>query len=250
MKACTLGLKDDPPAPQEPESVPHASVHVPSGGNGGLLHLVCPPPRLPSRTGGVRAGGIGSVLAHTLVATLLVALAIRSGTTPTAPEIARREPLQLPRMVFLQHAEPGGGGGGGGDGKRMQPSRPRAQAGGRGRLIAPLDPPVVVSDRLLEPVTTTTRVVLDARPLAATTDFWFGLPDAQSSLPYSGGPGSGGGVGSGTGSGVGPGIGSGIGPGSGGGFGGGGSSLVKSVPIHEPSIAAGGTRIVRAILGR
>ena len=28
------------------------------------------------------------------------------------------------------------------------------------------------------------------------------------------------------------------------------SSLVKSVPIHEPSIAAGGTRMVRAISGR
>jgi hypothetical protein len=28
------------------------------------------------------------------------------------------------------------------------------------------------------------------------------------------------------------------------------SSFVKSVPIHEPSMAAGGTRIVRAIFGR
>jgi TonB family protein len=64
-------------------------------------------------------------------------------------------------------------------------------------------------------------VVLDARPLAGTTDFWFGVPGAQSSLPYSGGPGSGGGVGGGTGSGIGSGNGPGIGPGSGGGFGGG-----------------------------
>jgi TonB family protein len=48
-----------------------------------------------------------------------------------------------------------------------------------------------------------------------------GMPEAPSSLPFSLGPGSGGGVGEGTGTGIGSGRGAGYGPGSGGGFGGG-----------------------------
>jgi TonB family protein len=159
---------------------------------------------------------------------MLLALAIRSGTTPAAPEApARREPLHLPRMVFLQRPEPGGGGGGGG--KRMAQPPSRAQARGNDRLTMPVAAPVVMSEQPRDTPTPAAQLVLDARPLAGGTDLLIGLPEAPASLPFSGGPGSGGGVGSGTGTGLGSGSGPGIGPGSGGGFGGGAYHLGRGV---------------------
>lgn len=65
------------------------------------------------------------------------------------------------------------------------------------------------------------EVLLEAKPLSAGTLFAAGLPEGPPSLPFSQGPGVGGGVGEGTGSGIGQGTGPGIGPGTGGGFGGG-----------------------------
>ena len=60
------------------------------------------------------------------------------------------------------------------------------------------------------------QLVLDAKPLASGTTFVIGAPEAPEGLPFSQGPGSGGGVGEGTGTGIGSGTGPGIGPGSGG----------------------------------
>jgi protein TonB len=64
-------------------------------------------------------------------------------------------------------------------------------------------------------------LVVPNQPLASGTAFLIGLPDALPSLPFSQGPGFGGGVGEGTGTGIGSGSGPGLGRGSGGGFGGG-----------------------------
>ena len=185
-----------------------------------LLCLVLPAPRLPQRARTVRAGGIVSVLLHVVVVTAVVVVAARSGSIATSPEAAsNRQPLQLPRMVFLQMPGPGGGGGGGG---KRQPAPPsRAQAAGRDRLTMQVAKPVIASEEPKDTATPPQQVVLEAKPLASGTTFITGLPDAASSLPFSQGIGSGGGVGGGRGTGIGAGTGSGVGPGSGGGFGGG-----------------------------
>jgi len=81
------------------------------------------------------------------------------------------------------------------------------------------------------------QLVLDAKPLSSGTTFVIGAPDAPEGLPFSQGPGSGGGVGEGTGTGIGSGTGPGIGPGSGGGFGGGvyrpGGGVIGPVLVKE-----------------
>src|SRR5262245_56598918 len=81
------------------------------------------------------------------------------------------------------------------------------------------------------------QVMLDARPLASGATFMIGAADAPIGLPFSQGPGSGGGVGDGTGTGIGSGSGAGLGPGSGGGFGGGvfrpGGGVIGPVLVSE-----------------
>jgi TonB family protein len=85
----------------------------------------------------------------------------------------------------------------------------------------PVAKPVIASEQPPDEDAAPQQVVLDAKPLAAGTEYVFGLPDAGPGLSLSRGPGSGGGVGGGTGTGLGSGTGPGVGPGSGGGFGGG-----------------------------
>jgi len=183
-----------------------------------LLCLVAPAPRLPRRAGAVGAGGLVSVLLHIVVVTTVVLVAARSGSVAPSPGAAsNRQPLQLPRMVFLQTPGPGGGGGGGGTRQPAPPSR--AQAIGRDRLTIQVAKPVVASEQPKDATTPPQQVVLDAKPLASGTALWTGLPDVSSSLPFSQGPGVGGGAGEGTGTGIGSGTGPGLGPGSGGGFG-------------------------------
>ncbi|MGH9146589.1 MAG: energy transducer TonB [Vicinamibacterales bacterium] len=187
-----------------------------------FLCLVLPAPRLPQRANTARISGLISLLWHGIVVTALILVA-RLAVTPAPPqsidrsEPAANNPVQVPRIVFLQTPGPGGGGGGGGNRQSAPPSR--AQGIGRDRLTLPVARRPVTSEQPTDLPPTPQRVVLDALPLAAGTSFQAGLPDAPASLPFSQGPGVGGGVGTGTGTGIGSGAGPGLGRGSGGGFG-------------------------------
>jgi protein TonB len=183
------------------------------------LHLGLPAPRLPKRSRSGRTSALITAVLHASAAALLAALTLgqsigtRRETTNASPQ-----PIQLPRMVFLQVPGPGGGGGGGGN---RQPSPPsRAHGPGRDRLTIPAARPVRADLHPAEPVPQA-LVVLNAVPLAAGNAYQMGMPEAPPSLPLSLGPGVGGGVGDGVGTGLGSGRGPGFGPGSGGGFGGG-----------------------------
>lgn len=182
-----------------------------------MLRLVLPPPRMPRRAR--RTGGAASALFHVAVAALLVAAWPRPDPAASSTARSTHQPLQLPRLVFLQSPAPGGGGGGGGNRQPTPPSR--AQAIGRDRVTVPVRKPSVPSERLEDVPPPPQEVLLEARPLSTGTLFATGLPEGPPSLPLSLGPGLGGGVGDGTGSGIGAGTGPGIGTGAGGGFGGG-----------------------------
>ena len=189
------------------------------------LRLCLAAPRLPERGRSMRAGTVMSLLMHATALTglLLIGPLSRLGPPPlpdkaAAPISNRQPPLEIPRLVFLQNPAPGGGGGGGGNRHPTPPSR--AQAIGHDRLTIPVAKPVTVT-RLNTDSPPPQQLVLDAKPLASGTTFVIGAPDAPAGLPFSQGPGSGGGIGEGTGTGIGSGTGPGIGPGSGGGFGGG-----------------------------
>lgn len=226
----SLSLHEYAPVPARPSAHQRASrtqqAYLPSQRS--LLCLVPPAPRLPPRADAARAAGLGSVLLHIVVVTTVVLLAARSGPVAASPDAASdRQPLQLPRMVFLQMPGlPGGGGGGG----RRQPAPPsRADAVGRDRLTIRTARPVSATEQPKDVPDPPQRVVLDAKPLASGTTLMTGLPEALSSLPFSQGSGAGGGVGRGGGTGVGSGEGPGMGPGSGGGFGGGAYRLGSGV---------------------
>ena len=183
-----------------------------------LLDLVIPAPTLPRRR--VRASAIVSAAVHVSLAALIVLLTSGSPDTDRRLEAPRStpEPVQMPRMVFLQVPGPGGGGGGGGNRQPAPPSR--AQGIGRDRITMPTARPVRPEPALSEPEASQ-PIVLNAVPLSAGNAYQMGMPEAPSSLPYSLGPGVGGGAGGGRGTGLGSGVGPGFGPGSGGGFGGG-----------------------------
>ena len=182
-----------------------------------MLSLVLPPPRMPPRA--QPTGRALSALFHVGVAALLMAVWSRPEPAASPAGKTTHQPLQLPRLVFLQSPAPGGGGGGGGNRQRTPPSR--AQAVGRDRITVPVRKRSAPSERMEDVAPARQEVLLEAKPLSAGTLFAAGLPDAPPSLPFSLGPGVGGGVGDGTGSGIGPGTGPGIGAGTGGGFGGG-----------------------------
>ena len=183
------------------------------------LHLVLPAPRLPKRSRSGRASAIVTAVLHVSAAALLAMLSLGQpiGAPPETTN-ASPQPIQLPRMVFLQVPGPGGGGGGGGNRQSSPPSR--ASSPGRDRLTIPAARPVRAEHNPPEPVPQLVAV-LNAVPIAAGDAYQMGMPEAPSSLPLSLGPGVGGGVGSGAGTGIGSGRGPGFGPGSGGGFGGG-----------------------------
>lgn len=200
---------------------------------GSFLHLVLPVPRLPQRASVARVSGLVSLVWHLTVVTALI-LAARLAIAPEAspPSIADRQrattqPVQVPRIVFLQKPGPSGGGGGGGTRQSVPPSR--AQGVGRDRQTLPIPRPLVVSEQPTDLARLPQQVLLDSIPLASGTAFQAGLPDAPPSLGFSQGPGSGGGVGTGTGTGIGSGTGPGWGSGSGGGFGGGAYQLGSGV---------------------
>ena len=191
----------------------------------------------------MRAGGILSLLIHTAAFTGLVVIGTlsRPALLPApskAEAISNRQPMERPRIVFLQvpASARGGGGGGGGGGNRHPTPPSRAQAIGRDRLTVPVARPVTAT-RLTADSPPPQQLVLDAKPLASGTTFVIGAPDAPPGLPFSQGPGSGGGVGEGIGTGIGSGTGPGIGPGTGGGFGGGvyrpGGGVVGPVLVRE-----------------
>ena len=207
-------------------------------GRASLLQLVAPPPRLPQRRTAAGGSGIASVLAHALVAALVFAAAVRPSSNPASPEATvERQPLQLPRLVFLQTPESGGGGGGGGARQRTPASH--AQAPGPDRVTLQVSEPVIETAPPSDPVPAPQPLLLDAKPLAAGGELLFGLPDAGAPAAFSQGPGSGGGAGRGSGTGLGSGTGPGIGPGSGGGIGGGvyhlGSGVVPPTLLKRVS---------------
>lgn len=220
-----LGLVDYPPIPTaaRPSSTDLPPETTP-GAERSLLHLVQAAPRLPQRGRSMGAGGILALLMH---ASALTGLVLAGPLWQSAPEaapgtaraasIANRQSLEVPRIVFLPIPGPGGGGGGGGNRQPAPPSR--AQAIGRDRVTMPVAKRVTVTQNSSD-ATPPQQLVLDAKPLASGTTFLIGAPGAPAWLPFSQGPGSGGGVGEGSGTGIGPGTGPGIGAGSGGGFGG------------------------------
>ena len=200
---------------------------------------------------------------HAAVVSAVIVAAAWPGSSPAASQTApaTRDPLQLPRIVFLQSPGPGGSGGGGGN---RQPSPPsRARAIGRDRVTMPVAKRVVASERPTDVTPPPPEIVLDARSLASGMSLLTGLPEAPASLPFSQGPGSGGGVGEGTGTGIGSGTGPGLGPGSGGGFGGGayrpGNGVVPPTVLREvkPTYTADamrqriqGTVVLEVVVGR
>jgi TonB family protein len=183
------------------------------------LNLALPSPRLPQRWHGAGWSGLVTLAVHVSAAMAVTFVAIATPVT-SSREVARAtsERIEIPRMVFLQMPGPGGGGGGGGNRQQKPPSR--AQAIGTDRITLPVARPVVAGTRPADKPSEL-PVLLPSAPLASGTAFQMGMPEAPSSLPFSLGPGSGGGVGEGTGTGIGSGRGAGYGPGSGGGFGGG-----------------------------
>ena len=184
-----------------------------------LLHLALPPPRLPRRWGRARGSALVTGALHAAVVAAIAVLAQGSpGADPPLERTAAVQPAHVPRMVFLQLPGPGGGGGGGGN---RQPSPPsRARNVGTDRITLPVARPVLADPAPVESIPSQ-LVVLPSVPLASGIAYQAGMPDAQSSLAASQGPGSGGGAGTGSGSGMGSGTGPGFGPGSGGGIGGG-----------------------------
>ena len=214
----------------------------------------------------MRAGGILSLLIHatTLAGLMLMGPLSRSGlpsppSKAAAPVANRQPPLEVPRLVFLQVPGPGGGGGGGGKRHLTPPSR--AQAVGRDRVTIPVARHITASPQPAG-APPPQQLVLAAKPLASGTAFVIGAPDAPAWLPFSQGPGSGGGVGEGAGTGIGSGSGPGVGPGSGGGIGGGvyrpgggvvGPALLKEVkPVYTADalrLRIQGSVLLQAIVG-
>ena len=185
------------------------------------LHLVLPAPRLPTRSGSGRASAL--VTTSLYVAAAVVFALFAPGPQPVGGHAAAtptpRDIVEVPQhMVFLQMPGPGGGGGGGGNRQPAPPSR--AQAIGHDRITLPAARPAPIEATPAGPEAGQ-LVVLDAVPLASGAAYRMGMPQAHSSLPFSLGPGTGGGVGEGTGTGIGAGTGPGLGRGTGGGFGGG-----------------------------
>jgi TonB family protein len=236
-----LGIVVYPPIPTAARSTTAIPAETTPRAQRSLLRLVLAAPRLPERGRSMRAGGTLSVLIHAsaLIGLVLAGPLWRSAPLPVPGPAAvppsHRQPMERPRIVFLQIPASGRGGGGGGGGNRHPTPPSRAQAVGSDRLTIPVARPVATTS--LKTDSPPQQLVLDAKPLASGTTFVIGAPDAPAGLPFSQGPGSGGGVGEGTGTGIGSGTGSGIGPGSGGGSGGGvyrpGGSVVGPVLVSE-----------------
>ena len=132
--------------------------------NTSLLHLVLPAPRLPHRAAPARASALFAAALHITVAAAIATLAIGSPQreTPRPTTAADPQPMQVPRMIFLQMPGPGGGGGGGGNRTPSPPSR--AQAIGTDRLTLPVARPVRAVPNPVESVPTQLVVLPSVTP--------------------------------------------------------------------------------------
>lgn len=158
---------------------------------------------------------------HAGVVALLVTPFVISLTTPT---IASKKPLDVTPLDISPYvaklpagADKAGGGGGGGDRSPLPPTKGRAPRFSMTQFTPPTaviknpDPKLPMEPTLLGP-----PELKISNPNLAN----FGDPLATS-VNFSNGPGSGGGIGTGEGGGIGSGHGGGLGPGEGGGTGGG-----------------------------
>jgi TonB family protein len=192
-----------------------------------LPGLVRPSPQLPARSCTTTLSQTATtLLLHLLAIGAVVVLTI---ARPPHPRADRGGEMLMPRaeltdqtkhMVFIARATDIRSGGGGGGGNRQAGPIRHAEAIGRDARTVPARRSVTPVGELYA-VSSLPGLVLDAKPLAAGTQFQMGLLEGGVSSGTSTGPGSGGGVGDGVGTGIGPGKGPGVGPGSGGGIGGG-----------------------------
>lgn len=167
---------------------------------------------------GRRAAGatFASVAFHGILLALIVAF-----FTYTPEPVAPIEPMELPRVVFLEQRGPGGGGGGSpAPAPKKQVEIPRSKPAEPIPVVTPppVPPPPIPPPQLMAPITTNSSIA------QATGS------SSVSLATYGGG---------GQGTGLGTGRGSGVGPGEGGGFGGGafrlGNGITNPAIIRSPN---------------
>jgi TonB family protein len=180
-----------------------------------------------------RSTGVPLLLSSTLHITMLAVVGFIAtlGPTPTAATlVAKNQPSEKMRFVFM--ATPGPGGGGGGGGRLQKAPAPKALREGHHKMSSPMpvrQPPKAIvptpapPEPKPEPLKAEPLPVVVAPIVAVPADNRnrIGVLEQVTAQNDSHGSGRGGGVGTGTGTGVGAGDGPGVGPGSGGGTGGG-----------------------------
>ncbi len=162
-----------------------------------------------------------SLLIHLVVVTALVlpfALRQMIGSAPVPKRIFDLTPLVLTLPQLHGSADETHGGGGSGDRSPLPASRGALPPFARTQFTPPMATVPKVTPVL--PITPTLLGPPELKLPAMKLDMPWGDP-YSAGVPFSGGPGTGGGIGSGDGPGVGPGTGPGFGLGSDGGYGGG-----------------------------
>jgi periplasmic protein TonB len=209
-----MAAPHEPSGPETPKAAnstgPVSSGWISSGTFGGESHVQ-----------GKRAAGatVASVAFHGLLLALIVAF-----FTIAPQQIVPTEPMELPRLVFLQQPGPGGGGGG-----SPAPAPPKPVEIPRSKPPAPVPvvPPPPVPPPPIPPPTLVAPIMTRDSNLAQATG-----ASSVSLANYGGG---------GQGTGLGTGRGSGVGPGEGGGFGGGafrlGSGITNPTLIKQTNPA-------------
>jgi periplasmic protein TonB len=167
-----------------------------------------------------RQGAGASMVAHVVVALLLIFIVTRAPGVQTATRPQEHPDYQL---IFLQMKGPGGGGGGGGNNNPAPPKK--AELPGKEKTTVPVTKPPQRKpvEKPKETPPPPQEVNIPVQQVTSGIDKIAGVLPSMTTVPdpNSMGMGTGPGAGGGTGSGVGPGSGSGLGPGSGGGTGGG-----------------------------
>ena len=167
-----------------------------------------------------RQGAGASMLAHAVVAALLIFIVMRAPGVQTPTDPAHQPKYEL---VYLQLKGPGGGGGGGGNNTPTPPRK--AELPGKEKLTVPVSKPREVKpvEKPKETPPPAQEVNAPVQQVTSGIDKIAGVLPSMTTVPdlASMGMGTQTGAGGGNGSGIGPGSGSGIGPGSGGGTGGG-----------------------------
>lgn len=170
-----------------------------------------------SHAQGKRAAGATavSIVIHGLFLLLVVWF-----FTTKAAQVLPVQPMELPRLVYLQQPGPGGGGGG-----SPAPAPPKPVEIPRSKPVEPIPVPAVTPPPVVPPPQLTAPILTPNATMAQASG---------TSMVSLAGPGGGG-----RGTGIGTGTGSGVGPGEGGGFGGGfyqlGSGITNPVPIRTPT---------------